>query len=98
MPLLEEGRVAVKKLGRDAGDKVVVTKVLSKNFVMIKSHSRPKERKCNVKHLEFLSQKVNSGNASEVESFLGVVPKPQRQESNPKQEAKGKKQENKAKQ
>lgn len=87
MPLLEEGRVAVKKLGRDAGDKVVVTKVMDRNFVMIKSHSRPKERKCNIKHLEFLNEKVNAGNHQEVDALLEVMPKVTRQ---PMQE-KGKK-------
>ena len=87
MPLLEEGRVAVKKLGRDAGDKAVIMKVIDKNFVMIKSHSRPKERKCNVKHLEFLNQKVSIGNASETDSLLDVEKK---QDRTPKQEKKAK--------
>ena len=87
MPLLEEGRVAVKKLGRDAGDKAVITKVIDKNFVMIKSHSRSKERKCNVKHLEFLNQKVSIGNASEMDSLLDVEKK---QDRTPKQEKRAK--------
>ncbi len=90
MALLEEGRVAVKKLGRDAGEKAVVIKVIDKNFVMVKSHSRPKDRKCNVKHLEFLNQKIDVLNKSEMDSFLEVTPKPQRQEN--KQQAKPKKQ------
>ncbi len=88
MPLLEEGRVAVKKLGRDAGEKAVVVKVIDKNFVMIRSHSRPKERKCNVKHLEFLSQKVNPSNASEVGTLLEIKPK---QQNAPADSKKGKK-------
>ncbi len=87
MPLLEEGRVAVKKLGRDAGDKAVVTKVMDKNFVMIKSHSRPKERKCNVKHLEFLNEKVNVGNKSDVDALLEIAAKPQRQQQKPEKKA-----------
>ncbi|MCL5008302.1 MAG: 50S ribosomal protein L14e [Candidatus Marsarchaeota archaeon] len=82
MPLLEEGRVCVKKFGRDAGDKAVITKVVDKNFVMIKSHSRPKERKCNIKHLEFLNQKISAGNESEIASLLNVEKK---QDRTPKQ-------------
>ncbi len=72
MALLEEGRVCVKKLGRDAGDKAVVTKVIDKNFVMIISHSRHKERKCNIKHLEFLNEKVDHKNKEQVNTLLEI--------------------------
>ena len=77
MPLLEEGRVCVKKLGRDAGNKAVITKVVDKNFVHIRSVSRPKDRKCNVKHLEFLGQKINLGNKQELDAFLEIKPRVQ---------------------
>ena len=59
MPLIEVGRVCIKKLGRDAGSKAVVTKVIDGNFVTIVSSTRLKDRKCNVKHLEFLAEKID---------------------------------------
>ena len=67
--------MCVKKLGRDAGDKAVVTKVIDKNFVMIMSHSRPKERKCNVKHLEFLNEKADVKNRASIDTLLELQPK-----------------------
>ena len=67
----------MKKLGRDAGDKAVVTKVIDRNFVMIRSHSRPKDRKCNIKHLEFLNQKVSISSASDMDALLEIKPKQQ---------------------
>ena len=66
MALLEEGRICVKKLGRDSGEKAVVTKVVDKNFVMIISHSRQKERRCNIKHLEFLTEKIDPKNKEQL--------------------------------
>lgn len=59
MPLIEVGRVCIKKQGRDAGSKAVVTKVVDGNFVTIVSSTRLKDRKCNVKHLEFLAEKID---------------------------------------
>jgi len=54
MPAIQVGRVCIKLKGRDSGEKVVVTKVLDDNFVMIRSPARKKtpERKCAVLHLE----------------------------------------------
>ncbi len=72
MTLLEEGRVCVKRLGRDAGDKAVITKVIDRNFVMIMSHSRHKQRRCNVKHLEFLNEKIDHNNKEQVNSLLEI--------------------------
>jgi len=46
------GRVCIKTKGRDAGEKVVVTKVIDENYVIIKSPGRKQERKCSVLHLE----------------------------------------------
>ncbi len=72
MALIEEGRVCVKKLGRDAGSKAVVTKVLDGSFVKIISSVRPKERKCNVQHLEFLSEKVSLEDKEQVAKVLEI--------------------------
>ncbi|MDE1824277.1 MAG: 50S ribosomal protein L14e [Candidatus Micrarchaeota archaeon] len=72
MVLLEEGRLCVKKLGRDAGDRAVITKVIDANFVSIISSSRIKERKCNVKHLEFLSERIDPDNKEQLARALEI--------------------------
>jgi ribosomal protein L14E/L6E/L27E len=101
MALLEEGRVCIKKFGRDAGSKAVITKVIDSNFVMIMTSTRPRDRKSNVKHLELLSEKVDLGNRPQLaktleieESKIGAAPKQKAQPSAkpaPKQAAKPKK-------
>ena len=54
MAAIQVGRVCIKTKGRDSGEKVVVTKIIDDNFVMVKSPGRKKkaERKCSVLHLE----------------------------------------------
>lgn len=74
MPLIEAGRVCVKKVGRDAGAKAVVTSILDANTVMIMTADRPKERKCNTKHLEFLSETIDPKDKSLVEKTLEIEP------------------------
>lgn len=75
--LLEQGRVCIKKYGRDAGSRAVVTKVLDKSFVSIISSRRMKERKCNVAHLEFLNEKIDVNDKALVGKTLGIKPKEQ---------------------
>src|SRR5271154_4680318 len=82
MVLLEEGRVCIKRFGRDAGDKAVVTKVIDQNFVMIMSSRRPRERRSNIKHLEFIAETVDVKNRAQLaktleieESKIGAAPK-----------------------
>lgn len=70
--LVEAGRVCIKKYGRDAGSRAIITKVDDENFVKIITAKRRKERKCNTKHLEFLNEKVNVGSQDEVNRALGV--------------------------
>jgi large subunit ribosomal protein L14e len=77
MPLLEEGRVCIKKSGRDAGSKAVVTKVIDDRFVSIITAERPRERKCNVSHLEFLNEKVDPKDTAQMNKLLGIKEKPQ---------------------
>ncbi len=72
MVLIEEGRVCIKKLGRDAGSRAVITKVIDGNFVKIMSSVRPKERKCNVQHLEFLSEKVSLSDKDQLARVLEI--------------------------
>ncbi|MFA5108446.1 MAG: KOW motif-containing protein [Candidatus Micrarchaeia archaeon] len=60
MSAIKEGRICIKLAGRDAGEKVVITKVLDKNLVMVKSPGRKKERKCSIVHLEPTDVSVSS--------------------------------------
>ena len=83
--LLETGRVCIKKYGRDAGSRAVVTKVLDSGFVSIVTGVRQKERRCNVRHLEFLNEKVDVNDKALVNKTLGVKPK---EEHAPKAKAK----------
>lgn len=52
MPAMQQGRICIKLAGRDAGEKVVITKVVDKNTVMVKSPVRKAQRKCSIRHLE----------------------------------------------
>ncbi len=54
--MIEIGRLCVKTAGRDAGLKCVVVDILDNRFVLIDGQTR--RRKCNVMHLEPLSQVV----------------------------------------
>lgn len=72
MALVEEGRVCIKRLGRDAGSKAVVAKVIDSNYVQIISSVRPKARRCNVRHLEFLQEKVSLGDKVQVAKTLEI--------------------------
>ena len=58
MVAMENGRLCVKKVGRDAGRLCVVTNVVDENFVRILCMGRKKKRKCNARHLEPLPQKM----------------------------------------
>lgn len=72
MALIEEGRVCIKKFGRDAGDRGVVTKVIDANFVNVITSSRTAERRCNVKHLEFLSEKIDPKDRAQLARSLEI--------------------------
>jgi large subunit ribosomal protein L14e len=58
MVAMENGRLCVKKLGRDAGNLCVITSVMDENFVKVLCLGRKKKRRCNVTHLEPLPQKM----------------------------------------
>lgn len=72
--LLEVGRVCIKKYGRDAGSRAVITAV-DKNTVRIISADRPKERKCNPAHLEFLNEVIDVKNRELVNKTIGIKEK-----------------------
>lgn len=51
MAAIQVGRVCIKKKGADAGEEVVVTKVLDDNFAMVKGR-KGKESRVSILHLE----------------------------------------------
>ncbi|MGC8662246.1 MAG: 50S ribosomal protein L14e [Candidatus Micrarchaeia archaeon] len=85
MALIEVGRVCIKKFGRDAGSRAVITKINDGNFVSIITSDRQKERKCNTKHLEFLGEKIDISDKAQIEKALETKLKEQKEN---KEEAK----------
>lgn len=50
---IEEGRICIKIKGADAGEEVVITKVLDDNFVMARPlKGKGKEARAAIRHLE----------------------------------------------
>lgn len=90
--LLQVGRLCVKKYGRDAGDRAVITAVEKDGSVKVITASRPKERKCNPSHLEFLNEVVDTKDREHLLKVLGV----QEKKAYPKKEARPAKAERKA--
>lgn len=54
--MIEIGRLCVKTAGRDAGKKCLIIDILDGNYVLIDGETR--RRKCNIMHIEPLSQKI----------------------------------------
>lgn len=77
--MLEIGRVCIKKNGRDAGSRAVVTKVIDSRFVSIVTTTRPKERRCNSSHLEFLAEKIDVSDRVQLNKALGISDAPANQ-------------------
>jgi len=57
MPVIEVGRICVKIAGREAGEKCVIVEIIDDNYVEVVG-SNIKNRKCNLKHLEPVDQKI----------------------------------------
>lgn len=72
MALIEIGRVCIKKYGRDAGSRAVITKVLENGFVSVVTSVRQRERRCNTNHLEFLNEVINVNDKEQVNKTLGI--------------------------
>ncbi|MFA5382572.1 MAG: 50S ribosomal protein L14e [Candidatus Micrarchaeia archaeon] len=70
MAAIETGRVCVKKRGRDAGNKCVITKVIDSNYVEVETKERKKARKCAIIHLEPLPQKIDISNIEEIKKAI----------------------------
>jgi ribosomal protein L14E/L6E/L27E len=72
--LLQEGRVCVKRYGRDAGNRAIITAILDDGFVKIITATRnKKDRKCNPKHLECLNEIVDLSNKEQINKVLGII-------------------------
>jgi len=65
------GRVCMKIAGRDAGMKCVIVDVIDEHYVMIDGQTR--RRKCNIKHLEPLSQVVQITKNAPVPEVVRVL-------------------------
>jgi large subunit ribosomal protein L14e len=62
MPAIEEGRICIKVVGREAGKRCVIVDVIDKNFVLVtgpKNVSGVKRRRVNVNHLEPTKEKID---------------------------------------
>lgn len=77
--MVEVGRVCIKKYGRDAGSRAVVTAIEKDGFVKIRTAKRPSERRCNTSHLEFLDETVDVKNKELVDKALGISERPKEQ-------------------
>ena len=74
MALIEVGRVCIKRYGRDAGSRAVITSVGKDGFVGVVTATRSnKERRCNPKHLEFLKEIIDAKNRSQLNKALGIM-------------------------
>ncbi len=69
--MFDVGRVCLKTAGREAGKYCVIVKKMDENFVMVtgpKSLTRVKRRRCNINHLEPLTEKIKiKSDASDAE-------------------------------
>jgi large subunit ribosomal protein L14e len=57
MAAIEEGRICIKKMGKDSGEEVTISKIIDGNFVMVKD-AKGKEMKVSIRHLEPTSRKA----------------------------------------
>lgn len=57
MAAIEVGRICVKKMGRESGEEVTITKIVDDNFVMAKN-AKGKESRVSIRHLEPTSRKA----------------------------------------
>lgn len=64
------GRICLKKSGRDAGKRCVITQLIDQNYVEILSAGRKKARRCNIAHLEPLGEVIDVNDAEAVKKAL----------------------------
>ncbi|MEM3555363.1 MAG: 50S ribosomal protein L14e [Candidatus Micrarchaeia archaeon] len=71
MAAIGVGSVCMKNRGRDAGKKCVVVNLVDARYVEVICAGRKKRRKCNVRHLEPLGEKIEvKGTDEEVRKML----------------------------
>jgi len=97
--MMEVGRVCTKTAGREAGSHCIVVDVMDDSFVLIDGPGI-KRRRCNIKHLELLPEKLTiKKGAAEKEAIdalikAGIVtettPKPKKEKKEKKEEKKEK--------
>jgi len=78
MPAFEIGRVCVKILGRDAGNRCVIVDIIDKNFVLVtgpKSLTGVRRRRVNMNHLKPLEDMVNIERGASDEHVLEALKK-----------------------
>jgi len=72
MVAVEIGRMCIKKYGRDRGKRCIITNIQG-NSAEIISAGRKKRRKCNLRHLELLDEKVAiSGSDEEIRKSIEI--------------------------
>jgi len=64
------GRLCLKKAGRDAGKRCVITRLLDQNFVEVIATGRKRARRCNILHLEPLGEVIDIKDADAVKKAL----------------------------
>ncbi len=74
MPVFDIGRVAVKTLGREAGDHCVVIDVIDKNFVLIDGVN-VRRRRSNVNHLVPTKDKLDIKKGISTEDLKKAIDK-----------------------
>jgi len=59
MAAIQVGRICIRKAGKDAGKKCVITKLVDENFVEAKVTGAKKAHKVSIRHLEPTSTVVS---------------------------------------
>ncbi|MCD6409859.1 MAG: 50S ribosomal protein L14e [Candidatus Verstraetearchaeota archaeon] len=62
MPIVEIGRICIKKKGREAGRRCVIVDIIDNNYVLVtgpKSLTGVRRRRANILHLELTSDKID---------------------------------------
>jgi len=67
------GLLCMKIAGRDSNKKCVIIEEIDENYVIIDGETR--RRKCNIKHLEFLDEKLDIKKGAEHQEIVDVFKK-----------------------
>ena len=74
MPVFEVGRVAVKMLGREAGQHCVVVEVIDKSYVLIDG-IKVRRRRANIRHLAPTPQKIEIKKGAKTDAVKKAIEK-----------------------